>query len=31
LKPHGLLMRMVSALGWRYWRFRNWRLSRAGV
>lgn len=31
LKPHGLLMRIVSAVAWRYWRFRNWRLSRAGV
>jgi rubrerythrin len=31
LKPHGLLMRAVSAMAWRYWRFRNWQLSRAAV
>ena len=31
LKPHGLVMRAVSALAWRYWQFRNWQLARAAV
>lgn len=31
LKPHGVLMRAVSAIAWRYWRYRNWQLSRAAV
>lgn len=31
LKPHGVLMRLVGSIAWRYWRFRNWRLSRAAV
>ena len=31
VKPHGVLMRGVSAIAWRYWQFRNWQLSRAAV
>ncbi|HCX67901.1 ferritin-like domain-containing protein [Parvibaculum sp.] len=31
LKPHGLLMRAVASLAWRYWQFRNWQLARAAI
>ena len=31
LRPHGAVMRAISVLAWRYWRFRNWRLSRMAV
>lgn len=31
LKPRGLLMRTISSLAWRYWRFRNWKLARAAI
>lgn len=31
LKPQGLFMRSISALAWRYWQFRNWRLASAPV
>lgn len=31
LKPQGIFMRSVSALAWRYWQFRNWRLASAPV
>ena len=31
LKPHGLVMRGVTSLAWRYWQFRNWQLAREAI